>query len=164
MLAWAASGSFLCDIHLLYSHRKNSRKTLWSLCRNWGTWRRNLDILSDTSRWAPFLFSYRKFKHVFFFMLMKAWWTWVQLYALQHSTDATVEESERIFSRLIRLIEKQSCEVKELIRVQEKAAVSHAEELLEKIQRETAAFRRVDADLEKLSRTDDHILFLQVEN
>lgn len=75
-----------------------------------------------------------------------------------------MEESERIFSRLIRLIEKQSCEVKELIRVQEKAAVSHAEELLEKIQRETAAFRRVDADLEKLSRTDDHILFLQVEN
>lgn len=73
-----------------------------------------------------------------------------------------MEESERIFSKLIRSIEKQSCEVKELIRVQERAAVSQAEELLEKIQREIAELRRTDAELEKLSRTEDHLLFLQV--
>lgn len=75
-----------------------------------------------------------------------------------------MEESERIFSRLIRSIEKQSCEVKELIRVQERAAVSQAEELLETIQRETVALRRADDELETLSSTADHIHFLQVGN
>ncbi|XP_029380841.1 E3 ubiquitin-protein ligase TRIM47-like isoform X2 [Echeneis naucrates] len=80
---------------------------------------------------------------------------------IKHSADAVVEESERIFSRLIRSIEKQSCEVKELIRVQERAAVSQAEEQLEKIQREAAAARRMDAELEKFCRTQDHIHFLQ---
>lgn len=82
----------------------------------------------------------------------------------QHSTEAAVEESERIFSRLIRSIEKQSCEVKELIRVQERAAVSQAEELLEKVQRETAELKRSEEELEKLCHTEDHLHFLQVWN
>ncbi|XP_072219247.1 E3 ubiquitin/ISG15 ligase TRIM25-like isoform X2 [Leuresthes tenuis] len=80
---------------------------------------------------------------------------------IKHCTEAAVEESERIFTRMIRSIEKQSSEVKELIRVQEKAAVSQAEEVLEKIQKETAELRKTEAELEKLSRTEDHIHFLQ---
>lgn len=80
----------------------------------------------------------------------------------QHSTEAAVEESERVFSRLIRSIEKQRSEVKELLRFQERAAVTQAEELLEKIQREVVEVRRADAELEKLSGTQDHIHFLQV--
>lgn len=75
-----------------------------------------------------------------------------------------MEESERILSKLIRTIEKQNEEVKEQIRAQERAAVSQAEELLAKIQREISEVRRSDAELEKLSRTEDHILFLQVRN
>ncbi|XP_020490824.2 E3 ubiquitin/ISG15 ligase TRIM25 [Labrus bergylta] len=80
---------------------------------------------------------------------------------IKHSTEAVVEESERIFSKLIRSIEKQSGEVKEQIRGQQRAAVSQAEELLEKIQRETVELRRSDAELEKLCRTEDHLHFLQ---
>lgn len=80
----------------------------------------------------------------------------------QHSTEAAVEESERVFTRLIRSIEKQRSEVKELLRFQERAAVTQAEELLEKIQREVVEVRRADAELEKLSGTQDHIHFLQV--
>ncbi|XP_070701891.1 tripartite motif-containing protein 16-like [Pempheris klunzingeri] len=80
---------------------------------------------------------------------------------IKHSTEAAVEESERVFSKLIRSIEKQSSEVKEVIRVQERAAVGQAEELLEKIQREMVELRRTDAELEKLSHTDDHVHFLQ---
>ncbi|XP_026168737.1 E3 ubiquitin/ISG15 ligase TRIM25-like [Mastacembelus armatus] len=80
---------------------------------------------------------------------------------IKHSTEAAVEESERIFSKLIRSIEKQSCEVKELMRVQERAAVSQAEVLLKKIQREIAELRRTDAELEKLCCNEDHIHFLQ---
>ena len=80
----------------------------------------------------------------------------------QHSTEAAVEEGERIFSKLIRSIEKQSGELKELLRVQERAAVSQAEELLERNQREMVELRRADAELERLSRTEDHVHFLQV--
>lgn len=80
----------------------------------------------------------------------------------QHSTEAAVEESERVFSRLIRSIEKERSEVKELLRFQERAAVTQAEELLEKIQREVVEVRRADAELENLSGTHDHIHFLQV--
>ncbi|XP_008283501.1 tripartite motif-containing protein 47-like, partial [Stegastes partitus] len=80
---------------------------------------------------------------------------------IKHSTEAAVEESERIFSRLIRSIEKQSSEVKEVIKVQQRAAVSQAEEVLEKVQRELVELRRTEAELEKLSHTDDHVHFLQ---
>ncbi|XP_063742470.1 E3 ubiquitin/ISG15 ligase TRIM25-like isoform X1 [Eleginops maclovinus] len=80
---------------------------------------------------------------------------------IKHSTEAAVEESERIFSKLIRYIEKQSSEVKEVLRVQERAAVSQAEELLEKIQREILELRRAGAELERISHTEDHIGFLQ---
>lgn len=81
---------------------------------------------------------------------------------IKHCTEAAVEESERIFSKLIRSIEKQSSEVKELIRVQERAAVSQAEEVLEKLQREMAELRRTEEELERLSHTEDHAHFLQV--
>nr|XP_020447212.1 tripartite motif-containing protein 16-like [Monopterus albus] len=80
---------------------------------------------------------------------------------IKHSTEAVVEESERIFSKLISSIEKQSCEVKELLRVQARAAVSQAEGLLEKMHRDAAELRRADAELERLCRTKDHIQFLQ---
>ncbi|KAG7454160.1 E3 ubiquitin/ISG15 ligase TRIM25-like [Solea senegalensis] len=80
---------------------------------------------------------------------------------IKHATEAAVEESERIFSRLIRSLEKQSSEVTELIRVQERAAVSQTEERLEKVQREMVELRRTEAELEKLCHNDDHIHFLQ---
>ncbi|XP_068604497.1 tripartite motif-containing protein 16-like protein [Brachionichthys hirsutus] len=80
---------------------------------------------------------------------------------IKHSTEAAVEESERILSRLIRSIEKQSGEVKELLRVQERAALSRVEELLEETQREAAAVRRAESELVRLSRSEDHIHFLE---
>ncbi|KAM4727977.1 E3 ubiquitin/ISG15 ligase TRIM25-like [Anableps anableps] len=80
---------------------------------------------------------------------------------MKHSTEAVVEESERIFTKLIRSIEKQSGEVKEMIKSQERLVVAQAEEMLEKIQREMAEHRRTEAELERLSRTEDHIHFLQ---
>ncbi|KAJ8376955.1 hypothetical protein SKAU_G00075350 [Synaphobranchus kaupii] len=70
--------------------------------------------------------------------------------SLKHSAQAAVEDSERIFT-----------EVKELIRVQEKAEVSRAEGLLERLEQEIAELRRRDAELEQLSHTEDHIHFLQ---
>ncbi|XP_068196782.1 E3 ubiquitin/ISG15 ligase TRIM25-like isoform X2 [Antennarius striatus] len=80
---------------------------------------------------------------------------------IKHSTEAAVEESERIFSRLIRSIEKQSSELKELFRVQERRAVGQVEELLEDTQRELAELRRADSELVRLSQFEDHIRFLE---
>ncbi|KAG9332003.1 hypothetical protein JZ751_016279 [Albula glossodonta] len=81
--------------------------------------------------------------------------------SLTRSAQAAVEDSERIFTELIRSIERRRSEVKELIRDQEKAAVSRAEGLLERLEQEIAELRRRDAELEQLSHTEDHIHFLQ---
>ncbi|XP_007257541.3 tripartite motif-containing protein 16-like protein isoform X1 [Astyanax mexicanus] len=80
---------------------------------------------------------------------------------LKVSAQAAVEDSERIFTELIRSIEKKRSEVTELIRDQEKAELSGAEELLEKLQQEMADLKRRHTELEQLSHTEDHIHFLQ---
>ncbi|KAL6485579.1 hypothetical protein MHYP_G00049710 [Metynnis hypsauchen] len=80
---------------------------------------------------------------------------------LKSSAQAAVEDSERIFTELIRSIEKKRSEVTELIRAQEKAELSGAEELLEQLEQEIADLKRRDTELEQLSHTEDHIQFLQ---
>ncbi|KAI4885849.1 hypothetical protein NFI96_022420, partial [Prochilodus magdalenae] len=80
---------------------------------------------------------------------------------LKSSAQAAVEDSERIFTQLIRSIEKKRSEVTELIRAQEKAELSRAEELLEKLEQEIADLKRRDPELEQLEHTEDHIQFLQ---
>ncbi|XP_064190327.1 tripartite motif-containing protein 16-like isoform X13 [Anguilla rostrata] len=81
--------------------------------------------------------------------------------SIKCSAQAAVEDSERIFTELIRSIERRRSEVKELIRDQEKAEVSRAERLLERLEQEIVELRRRDAELEQLSHTEDHIHFLQ---
>ncbi|KAJ8358139.1 hypothetical protein AAFF_G00030150 [Aldrovandia affinis] len=81
--------------------------------------------------------------------------------SLTRSAQAAVEDSERIFTELIRSFERRRSEVKELIRNQEKAEVSRAERLIEQLEQEIAELRRRDAELEQLSHTEDHIHFLQ---
>uniref|UniRef100_A0A8C1XP68 Tripartite motif-containing protein 16-like n=1 Tax=Cyprinus carpio TaxID=7962 RepID=A0A8C1XP68_CYPCA len=77
------------------------------------------------------------------------------------SAQSALEDSERIFTELIRSIEKRHSEVKQLIRDQERAAVSRAEEQLERLKKEIDDLKRKDAELKQLSDTDDHIHFLQ---
>ncbi|XP_077078500.1 finTRIM family, member 16 [Siphateles boraxobius] len=79
----------------------------------------------------------------------------------KRSAQAAVEDSERIFTKLIRSIERSRSEVTQLIRDQEKTAVSRAEERLERLEQEIEDLRRRDTELEQLSHTDDHIQFLQ---
>ncbi|KAJ7984601.1 hypothetical protein DPEC_G00356470 [Dallia pectoralis] len=81
--------------------------------------------------------------------------------SVKHSAQAAVEDSERIFTELICFIEKRHYEMKELIRAQEKAEVSRAEGLLEKLEQEVSEMRRRDVELKQLSHTEDHIHFLQ---
>ncbi|XP_045068664.1 tripartite motif-containing protein 16-like [Coregonus clupeaformis] len=80
---------------------------------------------------------------------------------LKRSAQAAVVDSDKIFTELIRSIEKRRSEVKELIRAQEKAQVSQAEGLLEQLEQEIAELRKRSTELEQLSHTEDHIHFLQ---
>ncbi|XP_076126466.1 tripartite motif-containing protein 16-like [Alosa pseudoharengus] len=80
---------------------------------------------------------------------------------LKSSAQTAVEDSERIFTEMIRFIERRRSEVTELIRAQEKAEVSRAEGLLKQLEQEITELKRRDAELEQLSHTDDHIHFLK---
>ncbi len=80
----------------------------------------------------------------------------------QRSAQTAVENSERIFTELIRSIERSRSELIQLIRDQEKLEVSRAEGRLERLEQEINDLRRRDAELEQLSHTQDDIQFLQV--
>uniref|UniRef100_A0A3Q2TQ83 B30.2/SPRY domain-containing protein n=1 Tax=Fundulus heteroclitus TaxID=8078 RepID=A0A3Q2TQ83_FUNHE len=73
------------------------------------------------------------------------------------SADKAVEDSEKIFTELIRLIQKRSSEVKQQIRSQQETGVSRVKELQEKLEQEIAELKKKDAELKQLSHTEDHI-------
>nr|XP_055038476.1 tripartite motif-containing protein 16-like [Misgurnus anguillicaudatus] len=77
------------------------------------------------------------------------------------SAQTAVEDSERIFTELIRSIERRRSEVTQLIRDQEKTAVSRAEGVMKRLEQEIDDLKRRDAELKQFSHTDNHIHFLQ---
>ncbi|XP_058872716.1 tripartite motif-containing protein 16-like [Acipenser ruthenus] len=81
--------------------------------------------------------------------------------SLKRSACIEIKESEKIFTELIRSIEKIHTEVIELIGANEKAAVNQAEGRMKKLKQEIAELRRRNAELKQLSETEDHIHFLQ---
>ncbi|XP_069043966.1 E3 ubiquitin-protein ligase TRIM39-like isoform X1 [Lepisosteus oculatus] len=81
--------------------------------------------------------------------------------SLRSSARTAVQDTDRIFTELIRSIERTRSEVTELIRAQERAAVSQAEGLLERLEKEIAELKRRDSELNQFSHTEDHIHFLQ---
>ncbi|XP_044075664.1 tripartite motif-containing protein 16-like [Siniperca chuatsi] len=80
--------------------------------------------------------------------------------AINRSADKAVEDSEKIFTELIRLMEKRSSDVKQQVRSQQETEVSRVKELQEKLEQEITELKRKDAELEQLSRTEDHNQFL----
>ncbi|XP_022617503.1 tripartite motif-containing protein 16-like [Seriola dumerili] len=80
--------------------------------------------------------------------------------AINGSADKAVEDSEKIFTELIRLMEKRSSDVKQQIRSQQKTEVSRVKELQEKLEQEITELKRKDAELKQLSHTEDHTQFL----
>ncbi|XP_063050729.1 tripartite motif-containing protein 16-like [Engraulis encrasicolus] len=80
---------------------------------------------------------------------------------LKSGAQTAVEESERMFTEVIRSVERRRSEVTELIRAQEKAEVSRAEGLLKRLEQEIAELKRTDAEMKQLSLTQDPIHFLK---
>ncbi|KAM3842997.1 E3 ubiquitin/ISG15 ligase TRIM25-like [Diretmus argenteus] len=81
--------------------------------------------------------------------------------AINRSADEAVEHSEKIFTELIRIIERRSSEVKQQIRSLQKAEVHQADELQKKMEQKIVELRGKDAELEQLSHTEDSVHFLQ---
>ncbi|XP_043120659.1 tripartite motif-containing protein 16 isoform X2 [Puntigrus tetrazona] len=80
---------------------------------------------------------------------------------VKRSAQAVEEDSEKIFTRLQRSVERKHLEVKELIRGEERTALGQTEKLLERLNQQIVEQRRGEAELEALSNTEDHIHFLQ---
>ncbi|XP_067248778.1 tripartite motif-containing protein 16-like isoform X2 [Chanodichthys erythropterus] len=84
-----------------------------------------------------------------------------QLREAVESHKTAVKDSERIFTELIRSIERSRSKATQRIRDQEKTAVSRAEGRQKRLEQEINDLRRRNAELEQLSHTQDHIHFLQ---
>ncbi|XP_010787655.1 E3 ubiquitin/ISG15 ligase TRIM25-like [Notothenia coriiceps] len=80
--------------------------------------------------------------------------------ALNGSAEKAVEDSEKMFTELIRLMEKRSSDVKQQLRSQQEREVSGVRELQEKLEQEISELKRRDAELKLLSHTEDHNQFL----
>ncbi|XP_033935238.1 tripartite motif-containing protein 16-like [Pseudochaenichthys georgianus] len=83
-----------------------------------------------------------------------------EVQAVNGSADKAVEDSEKTFTELIRLVEKRSSDVKQQLRSQQEREVSRVRELQEKLEQEISELKRRDAELELLSHTEDHNQFL----
>uniref|UniRef100_A0A7N8WS01 Tripartite motif-containing protein 16-like n=1 Tax=Mastacembelus armatus TaxID=205130 RepID=A0A7N8WS01_9TELE len=83
-----------------------------------------------------------------------------ELETINGSADKAVEDSEKIFIELIRLLEKRCSDVQQQIRSQQETEVSRVKELQEKLEQEITELKRKDADLKQLSHTQDHTQFL----
>ncbi|XP_032399703.1 tripartite motif-containing protein 16-like [Etheostoma spectabile] len=82
-----------------------------------------------------------------------------QAEAITLSADEAVEDSEKIFTELIRLLEKRGSDVEQQVRSQQEREVSQVRELQEKLEQEITELKRKDAELKKLSNTEVHNQF-----
>ncbi|KAM9354079.1 tripartite motif-containing protein 16-like [Pholidichthys leucotaenia] len=80
--------------------------------------------------------------------------------AINRSADKTVEDSQKMFTKLIRLIQKRISDVKQQVRSQQKNEVSRLKDIQKKMKKEITELKRKDAELEWLSHTGDHSQFL----
>ncbi|KAM9335561.1 uncharacterized protein ABDE67_020554 [Symphorus nematophorus] len=76
-------------------------------------------------------------------------------------SKTAVKTSDEIFDELISFTKNIHISAKHLIKERERTAVAQAKELQLQLEEEITTLRRRDTKLERLSRTDDHIHFIQ---
>lgn len=69
-----------------------------------------------------------------------------------------------MFSDMMRSIERMQQEMTKLISSNKRAALNNAEGHMERLTHEIADLKKRDTHITQLSRTEDHIHFIQVEN
>ncbi|XP_048873608.1 finTRIM family, member 83 isoform X1 [Brienomyrus brachyistius] len=83
------------------------------------------------------------------------------LQALKSSAQRALQESEKLFGDMLHSIERMQAEMSKLISSNKKAATTSAEGHMERLTQEIADLKKRDAELTQLSRTEDHIHFIQ---
>ncbi|XP_056276270.1 E3 ubiquitin/ISG15 ligase TRIM25-like [Pseudoliparis swirei] len=76
------------------------------------------------------------------------------------SADETVEYSEKSFTELICLMQKRRSDVEQQVRSQQRTELSGVKRLQEKLEQEITELKKSDAELEKISQTEDLNQFL----
>uniref|UniRef100_W5KQ32 Tripartite motif-containing protein 47-like n=1 Tax=Astyanax mexicanus TaxID=7994 RepID=W5KQ32_ASTMX len=82
--------------------------------------------------------------------------------SVKHSAQAAVDDTERMFRKLIHSIKKKCFEATAAIRAQEKAEITRAEKHLKKTEQEIADLKRRDHELQQLSAIEDDFRYLQI--
>ncbi|XP_056277367.1 E3 ubiquitin/ISG15 ligase TRIM25-like [Pseudoliparis swirei] len=80
--------------------------------------------------------------------------------AINISADETVEHSQQIFTELFCLMEERRSDVEQQVRSQQRTELSRVEELQEKVEQEITELKKSDAELKKISHTEDLNQFL----
>uniref|UniRef100_A0AAR2JX80 FinTRIM family, member 82 n=1 Tax=Pygocentrus nattereri TaxID=42514 RepID=A0AAR2JX80_PYGNA len=81
--------------------------------------------------------------------------------SLKSSAQRAMAESKKMFDEMITSIERMRSEVSKLININEKAAFSQAEGLMERLEQEIEELKKKETGLKQLYSTEDHIHFLQ---
>ncbi|XP_030004508.1 tripartite motif-containing protein 16-like [Sphaeramia orbicularis] len=79
---------------------------------------------------------------------------------ISNCADEAEEQNDKILTEMIRLLEERRRDVKQQIRSKEETEMIRVKELESKLEQEITELRRKDAEMDKLSHTDDHIQFL----
>lgn len=76
--------------------------------------------------------------------------------------EAAVDQNQQACAKIVLIMDKRRSAVDELLRIQRKAAESQAGAVLEQLEKEISELRKEEDGLQRLSLTNDDILFLQV--
>ncbi|KAM4547077.1 finTRIM family, member 83 [Fundulus diaphanus] len=81
--------------------------------------------------------------------------------SLKNSAHRALQECEKMFSDMMRSIERMQTEMAKLISTNKRAALNNAEGHMERLSHEIADLKKRDSEITQLSRTEDHIHFIQ---
>ncbi|CAB1434763.1 unnamed protein product [Pleuronectes platessa] len=81
--------------------------------------------------------------------------------SLKNSASRALQECEKMFADMMRSIERMQQEMTKLISSNKRAALNNAEGHLERLTHEISDLKRRDSEITQLSRTEDHIHFIQ---
>ncbi|XP_060745389.1 E3 ubiquitin-protein ligase TRIM39-like [Tachysurus vachellii] len=80
----------------------------------------------------------------------------------KRSTEKEKADSVKVFTALIRSIERSQAELLEMMEEKQKAAERKAEGLIKELEQEISVLKRRDTELERLSHTEKHLHLLQI--
>ncbi|XP_047438496.1 uncharacterized protein LOC125006455 [Mugil cephalus] len=84
----------------------------------------------------------------------------VELLGIDTFSMETVEDSEEIFTEMIRLLQKRSSDVEQLVRSQQETEESRVKDVEEKLEQQITELERKGSELKQLLKTEDHNQFL----